>query len=188
MRNTKRLSLNLASHPLRNRRFYYLVLGIMVILLFGLSYLTGSLYLGTRVKAKEVRTSISDMEKGAQIAQRKEKELQLKVEELTKRHGGKVNLVNDIILRKSFSWLKLLGNLETALPDSSYIVSLVPRLLDDSRMEVKFRVISRNLDQLLKLVNNLNSLKFDNIRIENEEINERGWLLSEISFSYERNI
>jgi hypothetical protein len=96
-------------------------------------------------------------------------------------------LVNGIILRKSFSWLKLLGNLETALPDSSYIVSLAPRLLDDSKMQVKFRVISRNLDHLLKLINNLNSLEFNNIRIENEEINDKGWLLSEISLSYERN-
>ena len=188
MRNAKSLSLNLASHPLRNRRLYYLVLSLMVILLLALSCLTGSLYFGTRAKAREVRTSISNVEKGAQVTQRKEKELKLKVEELTKRHRGKVDLVNGIILRKSFSWLKLLGNLETALPDSSYIVSLVPRLLDDSRMEVKFRVISRNLDHLLKLVNNLNSLEFNNIRIDNEEINERGWLLSEISLSYERNI
>ena len=188
MTNAKRLSLNLASQPLRNRKFYYLVLSLMMILLLTLSYFTGSLYLGTRAKVRELRTSISDMENGARIAQRKEKELKLKVEELTKRHRGKVDLVNGIILRKSFSWLKLLGNLEIALPDSSYIVSLVPRLLDDSRMEVKFRVISRNLDQLLKLVNNLHSLKFDNIRIGNEEISERGWLLSEISLSYERSI
>lgn len=188
MRNAKRLSLNLASHPMRNRRLFYLVLGLMVILLLSLSYLTGSLYLGTRAKAIELRASISDLEKGIHLAQRREKELELKVEELSKRHREKVDLVNGIILRKSFSWLKLLGNLETALPDSSYIVSLVPRLLDDSRMEVKFRVISRNLDQLLKLINNLNSLKFNNIRIDNEEINERGWLLSEISLSYERNI
>ena len=188
MRNAKSLSLNLASHPLRNRRLYYLVLSLMVILLLGLSYLNGSLYFGTRAKAREVSTSISDKEKRAHVAKRKEEELKLKVEELVKRHKGKVDLVNGIILRKSFSWLKLLGNLETALPDSSYIVSLVPRLLDDSRMEVKFRVISRNLDHLLKLVDNLNSLKFKNIRIDNEEINERGWLLSEISLSYERNI
>ncbi|NIM90982.1 MAG: hypothetical protein GTO17_08545 [Candidatus Aminicenantes bacterium] len=188
MRNAKRVSLNLASHPLRNRRLYFLVLSLMVILLLGLSYLTGNLYLGARSKAKEARASISDIEKSIQVAQRKGKELKLKVEELSKKHRGKVDLVNDIILRKSFSWLKLLGNLETALPDSSYIVSLVPRLLDDSRMEVKFRVISRNLDHLLKLINNLHSLEFNNIRIDNEEINERGWLLSEISLSYERNI
>ncbi len=188
MRNAKRLSLNLASHPLRNRRLYFLVLSLMVILFLALSYLTGSLYLGARSKTKEARISISDLEKRTKISQGKEKEFKLKVEELSKKHRGKVDLVNDIILRKSFSWLKLLGNLETALPDSSYIVSLIPRLLDDSRMEVKFRVVSRNLDHLLKLINNLHGLKFNNIRIDNEEINERGWLLSEISLSYERDI
>ena len=143
----------------------------MVILLIALSYLTGSLYFGARAKAKEVRTSISDIEKRTQVVQRKEVEFKVKVEEISKRHKGRIDLVNGIILRKSFSWLKLLGNLETALPDSSYIVSLAPRLLDDSRMEVKFRAISRDLDHLLKLIDNLNSLEFNNIRLENEEIN-----------------
>jgi len=187
MRNMKRLSLDLASYPLRNRRLYYLVLSLMGILLLALSYLTVSLYFEAREKAREVRTSISDIEKRTQVAQKKEEEFKVKVEEISKRHKGRIDLVNGIILRKSFSWLKLLGNLETALPDSSYIVSLAPRLLDDSKMEVKFRVISRNLDHLLKLINNLNSLEFNNIRIENEEINDKGWLLSEISLSYERN-
>jgi len=160
----------------------------MGILLLAVSYLTGSLYFNARAKTADVRTSISDIEKKAGVAQRKDKEFEVKVEELTKTYKGNVDLVNGIILRKSFSWVKLLGNLEAALPDSSYIVSLAPRLLDDSKMEVKFRVISRNLDNLLKLINNLNNLKFQNIRIENEEINERGWLRSEISLSYERNI
>lgn len=188
MRNMIRLRLNLASHPSRNRKLYYLVLSLVGILLLAVSYLTGSLYLDARAKTADVRTSISDAEKKARVAQRKDKEFEAKVEELTKTYKGNVDLVNGIILRKSFSWVKLLGNLEAALPDSSYIVSLAPRLLDDSKMEVKFRVISRNLDNLLKLINRLNSLKFHNIRIENEEINERGWLLSEISLSYERNI
>jgi len=184
----KRLRLNLASHPLRNRRLYYLVLSFMVILLFALSYLTGSLYFDARAKTREMRTSISDIEKKARVAQSQEVEFKEKVEEITKSHKRRIDLVNGIILRKSFSWLELLGNLEASLPDSSYIISLAPRLLEDSRMEVKFRVISRNLDYLLKLINNLNNLKFNNIRIENEEINERGRLLSEISLSYERNI
>lgn len=188
MTNMKKLYLNLASHPLRNRRLYYFLLSFIVILLLVVSYFTGSLYFEARAKTKEVKASISDIEKRAKIAQRLESEFKVKIEEATKRHKGRVDLVNGIILRKSFSWVKLLGNLEAALPDSSYIVSLAPRLLDDSKMEVKFRVVSQNLDNLLKLITNLNSLKFNNIRIENEKINERDLLLSEISLSYERNI
>jgi len=188
MRSMKRLNLNLASHPLQNRSVFYFLLSFMGVLFLAISYLAGSLYFEARVQKREVRASISDIERKTKVAQRLEREFKVKVEEATKRHKRGVDLVNGIILRKSFSWVKLLGNLEAALPDSSYIVSLAPRLLDDSKMEVKFRVISRNLDNLLKLINNLNSLKFNNIRIENEKINERGFLLSEISMSYERNI
>jgi len=188
MKNRRRLNLNLASHPLRNRRLFAFLLSFMGILILAMSYLAANLFWETRSQTAAVRASISDLEKRARVAQQEEKKFEAKVEEATKMHKGRVDLINGIILRKSFSWVKLLGNLETALPDSSYILSLAPRLLDDSKMEVKFRVISRNLDNLLELINNLNSLKFSNIRIENEKTDERGLLLSEISLSYERDI
>lgn len=184
----KRLNLNLASKPLRNRRLFFFLLSFMGILLIVLSFLAINLFLKYSWKAKQVKASISNVEKKIRIATRKEEEFTTNIKEATKIYKDRVDFINGIILRKSFSWVNFLGNLERALPDSSYIISLVPKLLSDSRMEVKFKAVSRNLDNLLKLINNLKALKFKNIRVESEKEDERGMLVSEISLSYERNI
>jgi hypothetical protein len=61
-------------------------------------------------------------------------------------------------------------------------------LAENSTVQFRFKVVSQSLDDLLKLINNLQAQKFSTPRVENEERNERGQLVSEISVSYERNI
>jgi len=160
----------------------------MGILLIIVSLSAGNLFFEFRGRTEEVKDSIMSTERRMRIARRKEKEFTTKTETMTKRYKGRVDLINGIILRKSFSWVNFLASLEKALPDSSYIASLAPKLVNDSRMEVKFKVVSRNLNDLLKLINNLRALKFKNIRVESESEDKKGLLLSEISLSYERNI
>jgi len=99
-----------------------------------------------------------------------------------------VDEVNSIIYRKSFSWADFLTSLEKSLPDSSYIISLAPTFTEDLNMKVRFKVVSRGLDDLLKLINNLEALKFKQIKVLNEVTNEQGLLLSEVTVSYERII
>ena len=55
-------------------------------------------------------------------------------------------------------------------------------------MKVRFEVISRNLDDLLKLLNSLKAFKFKDIRVLSEASNERGFLRSEIALTYERTL
>jgi len=122
------------------------------------------------------------------IAQRKEKEFTERSKQAIEKYKERIDLVNRIILRKSFSWVKFLADLENSLPDSSYIISLAPKLIEDSRMEVRFKVASQNLNMLLELINNLKALEFKGIRVESETKNKKGFLISAISLNYERNI
>jgi hypothetical protein len=55
-------------------------------------------------------------------------------------------------------------------------------------MEVRLKVASPNLDELLKLNKNLYEKRFTNIRIISESRNEAGLLISEISLVYERTV
>jgi len=55
-------------------------------------------------------------------------------------------------------------------------------------MNVRFGVVSKSLDELLKLINNLEALKFKQIEVLNEARNDDGSLRSEISLTYEKNI
>jgi hypothetical protein len=97
-------------------------------------------------------------------------------------------LINSIILEKSFSWTQFLSDLEKSLPESSYIVSMAPTLAKDSKLQLSFKVAYSNVDDLLKLYNNLRALKFNQIKIISEAENENGLLISEISLNYEKDI
>jgi hypothetical protein len=65
---------------------------------------------------------------------------------------------------------------------------MAPTLVDDTRIQFRFRVVSPSLDDLLALINKLQDLKFSQPRVETEESNDRGQLTSEISVTYERVI
>jgi Tfp pilus assembly protein PilN len=184
----ERMSLNLASHPLRNRKLFYLFLSIIGVVLLAMLFLSGKIFLEYRTKAQEVKTSIAETNQLIMNAQNDQQKNAARVKQAVKNYKGKVDLVNNIILKKSFSWIEFLSDLENALPDSSYIISLAPTLTKDSRMLLKFKAVSPNVNELLKLINNLNALGFSQINPISEVENRRGLLITEISLSYERNI
>ena len=187
MMDAKRLSLNLATYPLRNRRFFFLLLSIMAVTLVLISYLAARTYIKYRSEAQKVRASIDNVDQLIMVAGTEEKSFRQKIEEAVRRDKDKVDLVNSIILRKVFSWTELLSTLENSLPDSSYILSLAPTLAEDSRLQIRLRVVSQDLDKLLEFLNKLKASKF-RIRIEGEMASEKGLLISEVSLSYERDI
>lgn len=184
----ERMNLNLASHPLRNRRLFYLCLSIIGAALLVMIFLSGKIFLEYRTKAQQVKTLIAKTNQLIMNAQNDQEKNEAGVKQAVKNYKDKVDLVNNIILKKSFSWMEFLSDLEQALPDSSYIISLAPTLTKDSRMQLKFKVASPRINELLKLINNLNALGFSQINPISEDENYRGLLITEISLSYERNI
>jgi hypothetical protein len=78
--------------------------------------------------------------------------------------------------------------LEDALPASSYIISLRPLPEEGISMEVRFKVASASMNELLKLIARLAAKGFKDIQILSESKSQEGYSLSEISLRYERNI
>jgi len=183
-----RLNLNLASHPLRNRRLFYLILSSLMVALLLISFFAGKIFVEYKAKAQETRASVKKTSKLIKDVQRDEEDFSAKIDDAIIKYKGKVDLINSIILGKSFSWIEFLSDLENSLPDSSYIVSMAPTLAKDSKVQLSFKVVYSSVDDLLELYNNLKALKFNQIRIISEAENERGLLLSEISLNYEKDI
>lgn len=188
MKKSRPINLNLASHPLRNKRLFYLVLSIVVVSLLVVSFFAGKIFIRYRSDAQRAKFSIRQTDKLIRDTQRNEKSLSSRISEAVKNNKSQVNLVNSIILKKSFSWIEFFADLEKSLPDSSYIVSLAPTLTEDSKIRLRLRVACISVDDLLKLIDNFGAMKFDEIQIEGETLSERGLLISEISLRYERSI
>jgi hypothetical protein len=159
-----------------------------VVALFLISFFAGKIFVEYKAKAQETRASVKRTDKLIKDAQRGEEDFSAKIEDAIIKYKGKVDLINSIILGKSFSWIEFLSDLENSLPDSSYIVSMAPTLAKDSKVQLNFKVAYSSVDDLLELYNNLKALKFNQIKIISEAENERGLLLSEISLNYEKDI
>jgi hypothetical protein len=185
--NAQRLDLNLASHPLRNRRFFFFLFSLLTAAFLALSFLAGGTFIEFNAKSRKTKAEIKKTERLIKTAQREEKSFSAQVEEAAKNDQGRVDLMNSIILRKSFSWTDFFSDLESSLPDSSYIVSLAQTLSEDSRMQVRFKVATPDVKQLLEFLNKLNALRFAQAVVNGEAENERGLLISEVSLIYERS-
>lgn len=188
MNRKMRTYLNLATQPLRNRRLFYAFASILGIIFLIVILLAGNIYFSYKGKADDMAASVAEMDQSINKTQRKEKQFSTRIDQATKEYKEMVDLINSLILKKSFSWIDFLTCLEDSLPESSYIVSLAPQLTEDLKMMVRFGVVSRSLDDLLKLINNLEALKFKQVKVLSESRGNGGSLQSEISLIYERNI
>ena len=184
----RRINLNLASHPLRNRRLFYLLASSLGLIFLLVLLSAGDIYFSYKGKAKKIESSMMKADQSIKKAQRQKKQYTTRIEKIAKENKGMVDLINSLIYKKSFSWIDFLSCLEDSLPDSSYIVSLAPTISENLKMNVRFGVVSGSLDELLKLINNLEALKFKQIKVLNEARNDDGSLRSEISLTYEKNI
>jgi Tfp pilus assembly protein PilN len=187
MNGRRLMNLNLATHPLRNRRaFFWLaaVLSVSTALVLALAILYFVRYHFRRV---EVDKSLAEVSESIRIAEDEDRRFTERAGTLPPQDKQAVDVLNGIIYKKSFSWTEFLSKLEEALPATSYLASIAPNFREDSSLELKFKVVSQTLDDHIALITNLNALKFTGIMVQNEDTNERGQIVSEISLTYERH-
>ena len=181
----KNVPVNLASRPLRNRRFLLAVLAGLVAV-FVLVALAGGLSLR---KSRRLETAArTDLDRIRQLAEsaRKERDAwSAEAADLARKLKDTVEAVNGIIQRKSFSLVDVFSRLEDALPAGSYVAGISPVEPAAGRLDLRFRVVSPGLPELLTLIQKLGSLGFKNISVKNEATVD-GRLVSEITFSHEK--
>ncbi len=188
MNKRSKLNLDLASSPLRNRRLFFLCLFFLVILSGSVTVVSANLYFKFKNKWDETQAKINEVEQKRGSVQREEIRIADQIENESAANLPKINFINGLIYRKSFSWTAFLSDLESALPARSYIVSLAPSVRGDLGMEVRIRVASPTLEDLLNLYTQLVKLGFENVLIRSEEQADNGLIISEVSFIYERHI
>ncbi len=188
MMKQKRTHLNFATHPLKNRRFFFLLAGILGVLFLTTAVLGIYTFWTYSKKNKNISDNKAQIEQIITNAKREELRLSAQIKDVSQIYQAKIDMLNTLILKKSFSWEEFLSALEEALPASCYIESLAPTLQENNQMEVRLKIASPNLDELLKLNKNLYEKNFNGIRIISEAVNETGLLIAEITLVYERTV
>ncbi|MGB8953347.1 MAG: hypothetical protein WCC06_11860 [Candidatus Aminicenantales bacterium] len=184
----RKFNLNLASEPLRNRRFFRLLFWSLAAAVLCLSVASVVFYLSERARLAGAQKDLADVHRTIRITQKEREEFAVRTQEISQKYAESVDFFNAVIVKKCFSWVEFFTLLENALPASSYIVSLSPLQLTESKMEWRMKVVSPHLQGLLELVHNLQVSQFKNITVKNEARDADAQLLAEITLAYERTL
>lgn len=186
MTDGHRLHLNLASHPKRNHRLLFLLTGVLGGLLVILLVVGGSSVFRYGLRSRAVRRNIVEIDRRIRDAEREEKESTRQVAQAQRENQRWVDQVNQLIYRKSFSWVGLLRVLEETLPDACYIVSLAPAFREDAAMDINFKVAAPNDEVWMTLVERLYTSGFKDVRQKSEVRGRDGSIIFDMSVRYER--
>ena len=64
----------------------------------------------------------------------------------------RAQFLNDLFLRKAFSWTKLFEDLEQVMPPRLHVVSIRPERTLDNQLEIKIVVAGESRDRAIELV------------------------------------
>ena len=177
--------LNLASKPVRNKRLFYFITLILTIL--GLLLVSFNIYsfIQNFEKNREIARSISELNNKIVKLQRQKKLYSAKIKRLELKYGKEVEAINDLIFKKSFSWVSLLSMLEKTLPNRIIILSLRPEL-KEKRVEIKLDFAAKTISDFLAFIDSLRKNGFQGVQVKGERKDERGIIISSLSFFYPR--
>jgi Tfp pilus assembly protein PilN len=186
MTTIQALNLNLATRPLRNRRLYktavWALAGLMA-LCAGLSVFVFLKYGG---QDRRVKAASAEAQRLQGEAQREVRRLDADIKRAEAQSKLRVDLVNAVILKKSFRWTALFAEIEKALPGPSYITALRPEFTADGSVAMHIRVNSRSLNDLSDFITALTAGGFKGIKVGGTQRSEDGRIIAEIDLKYER--
>jgi type IV pilus assembly protein PilN len=165
-----RLDINLASQPYEDARQFWMrwgtALAAVVILTLALLTITVSGWFA----ARRDHARIAELE--VSIAQRDLKRQQ--AEQFLNRPENRSTrdqsqFLNELIEQKSFSWTRVLEDLEKVMPARVHLVSIQPERDDDNQLRLKLSVAGDSRDRGLELARRMeDSRRFAQTHIVNE--------------------
>ena len=181
------LRLNLATRPVRNRRIFQWTAGALAAGFAVSAAAGGFLFVRFKVEGRRARREAARLMDGTREAQSKALVLARETGNAERDLGGDVDVLNAAIRRKVFSWTRLLGEIEAALPAESVLLSFQPGQADERGLALKIDVASANLQGLLAFLRSLEGGRFSTIRMENESPGAGGRLVSSLTLRYDQN-
>ncbi|HLZ40028.1 MAG TPA: PilN domain-containing protein [Candidatus Sulfotelmatobacter sp.] len=147
-----RLDINLASRPYEDARQFWMRWGTAVGAIGVLTLVLLTLDVTGWINARRDRIAIAD--KRAMIAERDQIRSQAEAflnrpENHTTRDESQ--FLNELIERKSFSWTRVLENLEKVMPPRVHLVAISPQLDDDNQLALKMTVAGDSRDRAIEL-------------------------------------
>jgi len=165
-----RLDINLASQPYEDARDFWLRWGTGLAAAVVVTLALVAITITGRFAARRDHAKIAELR--AEIAQRDQ--VRQQAEEFLNRPENRTTrdqsqFLNELIERKSFSWTRVLEDLEKVMPARVHLVSIHPELDDDNQLALKMVVAGDSRERAIELARRMeDSRRFAQTYIEGE--------------------
>lgn len=151
-----RISINLASRPYQDEgRFYRIwgaALAFMILLTALMITASARRYVNSRkdwASARAAETKLANLRKEESQAR------QILAEPQNRGTRDRSQFLNIAILRKSFSWTRLMEDMEKVMPAGLRVVSIAPVVDQHNRFVLKVQVQGENRESTIELLRNM---------------------------------
>ncbi len=181
----RKISVNLAGRPLRNRRFFFGLSVSLILIFFAVAAISAGVFFSSRSREKALSASLAEVRKAAEEARQDRDAWTGQIREWAKTYRTTVAALNAVLVDKHFSWVDFWTRLEEALPSRCVVTQVTPLVARGGSLDVRFKMTCPTLDDLLAFIQGLNGQGFKNISVR-QEAQLGGQWISEIMFTYER--
>src|SRR5215472_529311 len=151
-----RLDINLASQPYEDARQFWMrwgtavgALGLLTLILLALDISGWFAARRDRITMAQQRSMIAERDN---IRANAERVLNLPENRATRDES---QFLNQLIVRKAFSWTRVLENLEKVMPPRVHVVSISPQLDEDNDLALKMTVAGDSRDRAIELAHRM---------------------------------
>jgi DNA-binding transcriptional MerR regulator len=179
------LRLNLSTRPFYNERGLHLLLGVLALLLAGVTVFNARELLALSSRHTATRTQMEADRARAQDARQRATRLraELNQDEL-ERVLAQAREANALIDERTFSWTELFNHLETTLPADVMLRSVQPQA-KDGRVTVILGVVARSVDDIDEFMERLEATgAFGGLLATSESPDDDGTLMATLEGVY----
>ncbi len=165
-----RLDINLATQPYEDARQFWIRWGTALTIISAITIALLAITVLGWSSARHDHAKIAQLK--AEIAQRDRTRQQAEnfLNQPTNRSTrDQSQFLNELIERKSFSWTRVLEDLEKVMPARVHLVSIHPELDDDNQLSLKMSIAGDSRDRAIELARRMeDSRRFTQTYIESE--------------------
>jgi type IV pilus assembly protein PilN len=152
-----KVNINLSTRPFVNNRQFFSIIAALLLLLAAVSYWNFSHYRAAHSRREQIRHLLSEDKARIEKLEKEQQEIMARLQKPeTSEFLDLVDYINRLIKQRTFSWTRLLNDLETLTPGNLQIVSIRP-LVIGNEIGIEITANGRSSQDYIEFISNLES-------------------------------
>src|SRR5262245_16555215 len=166
----RELELNLSTQPFPPYKFKTLLLTVALTALIGISIWQLFYFVHYSSLSNQIRGEAQSARVDSMVLARRLADMESKLNRPeTAAKLSEIEFLNDIILRKTFSWTRMFATLERLAPDTVHLTTLRPEFLPNSGVLLHMDLRGRSVIDITQFIERLQaSPVFETVRVQDE--------------------